>query len=216
MVQLRNLRRKIRCLKAPTSFSAHSLLNLPGCSSKQWWAEIGPSLVWGAFTWVAKLIGMSFDDVRWLYSLRCFWSRRIFQMSVAHEAKPEVGHSQPQEGSEECCYVEELEHALICFNGIVRIMSEFHLSIIGHFVEFRIHNSFQNVRNKSSIPKDEHKLKRIQPCICLQPADVSPTHWRHPPRSLQLPNWAPLSASHNELPFWLAKPGSLRDLLVQS
>ena len=37
-------------------------------------------------------------------------------MSVAHEAKPEVGHSQPHNGSEECCYVEELD-----YNGIVRI-----------------------------------------------------------------------------------------------
>lgn len=78
-------------------------------------------------------------------------------MSVAHEAKPEVGHSQPHNGSEECCYVEELEHALMCFNGIVRILSEFHLSIIGHFVEFRIHNSLQNVRNFRAATKDFHK-----------------------------------------------------------
>ena len=197
MVQgmLRNLRRKIRCLNSPTSFAAHSLLKFARVLFETMMSRDRAFTCLRCLHLSCHVDRHEFWWCQMAVLIEMFvFSRRIFQMSVAHEAKADVGHSQPHNGSEECCYVEELEHAFfICFNGIVRIMSEFHLSILGHFVEFRIHNSLQNVRNfRAATKKDEQKLKRIQPCICLQPADVSPLKTSQGPCNfLTERHWAP-------------------------
>ena len=209
MVQgmLRNLRRKIRCLKAPTSFAAHSLLKFARVLFETMMSRDR------AFTclrclhlschvdrhefWWCQMAGVHWDVSEAGGSFRCLWHMKLNRKLGTHNLTT------------------DRKSVVMLKNWIIMVLSEFHLSILGHFVEFRIHNSFQNVRHFRAATKDVHKNFPTYPTMHLSPARRCFT-FEDIPRSLQLPNWAPLSASHNELPFWLAKPGSLRDLLVQS